>query len=490
MARVKIATLDTFQGVDRRRPITSSDPKTLYVGNNVEVTRGGTVRSAPIPRIEAELPVASVGLYAAGGKLRTIVPAGYDLEGTAPHNFVYDAVSRYGVDPDYGESITLRYTQLHASTTHGADAQGKPFPYVVLGTATGAVEHHYIDGTAQTRVELPFTPGKTLVKQSGKLFASNLGEGLVHFSSTEFGPREWRGEPGDRAENDAGFIDITRYASGDPRIRGLTFQGTQLVVFFQDAVQFWITDPDPANFQFHRSLVGPGTPYFGSVSPIIYDLYFFAQSGFHSIQAVSALGETEQGDIGAQVFDISKQFTDGTYDVHALWSQYRSQYLCFFVKDDATTVFIRTVSPLGGISAWTTWEFDFPVEYAVELGNKVYLRSDDTVYRLDDSGVGEALGFTATVETHMVDGGSPRRLKSWDSIDLSLQGTIDTLSYRSDPLDPTKTWVGARNIGYTAPGGLVPILGVSHNLGVVMSATKGFELSSIALQFTELQGAG
>ena len=488
MTRRKTMTITNFVGVDQRRPLYSMDPKAIFVGDNVELTRGNTIRTAPIAKVEAVLPANSIGLYEADGKLRSAVPAGNGLEGLAPYNFVFDAIS----DLDAGSVSLTKYVGVTASTTSKADSIGRSLPYLVVETISGGYEHHYIDGEYNTRVLLPFPPGPSLAKQSGKLFAANVAEGLVHFSATTAGPRVWDFNAGQAGEDDAGFIDVTNYAAGDSRIRGLQSYGrSQLSVFFRDSIQFWVVDPIPAAFQYQDTLDGPGTQYFGSVERARSDMYFFSSSGFHSTQAAFALGDTAEGDIGSKVFEQTKGFNDGTYNVVSFWSQFRSQYITFFSKDGACTAFVYNIAPLGGTSGWSRWTLDFEVEYATEVDDKLYVRSGNTVYRFDDSDPNDDLGFTWRIETPMYDGGEPRRLKEWQDIEFSMEGTIDLLEYRSDTQDTTKTWTGARNIvDSTAPGGSLPIEGVSHALGLIMTGTKGLELSDITIDFLDYSGLG
>lgn len=487
MTREKVLEVKNFKGIDRRRKIYSSPADVLWDAKNVDLTTGGgvTIRDRLVE--VATLNQHSIGLYSAGGKLRTAVPAGNSIEGTAPYNIAYDPISNLTT----GATSTSRYTALHSWTTWDADGSGLPLPYLVLENDAGQFEHHYIDGEYKTKVSLPFTPGQNLVKLATKLFADSPQDGTVHCSSTINGPRDWR------TADDAGFIDVVNSASGDTRLQGLTFYNSQLAVFFPDAIQFWQVDPDPNNFMAVRTLEGPGTVFSGSVAPVISDLYYFSFGGFRSLQAQNILGDLRQDPFGDKIEALTAPFATAataatdSYDVKGFWSQARSQYLCFFSDATSTTVFAYKNSPLGGVDGWTYWELDIPVDYVVELDEVLYIRSGNKVYKFEEVAEGDEVDYEWSVETPMYDGAAPRRLKQWTFADFDFEGKIDSLRYRSDDASPSTTWQGGYNIvGPTASLGAIPVASLSHKLGLLATGNYYFSLENIVLQYAELSGAG
>jgi len=469
--------LKDFRGIDRRRPRYQIDPRFCYEAKNLSLTRGGELESAPVPELVATLDSQSLGLYAVGDKLHAVLPAASVTPN--PLGFVYDRIT---AEP--GE-----YTAVTAVETYDYKSGGGGYPYLVLRRSNGtSYAHHYIDGGSTTLVDLPFNPGPSLVKLQEKLYAQDRIFGKVHFSSTVSGPRAWV----DQDFADAGSIDAARQAGGDAQITGLTYFGYQLVVFFRDTVQFWQADPDPANIIFMRALRGPGTTMVGTVAPVIADVMYLGDGGFRSLSQMNTIGEVAEGDIGAPIQPLTTPFVDSLRRnptaAKSLWSTSRSQYLCFITEGNATSVFAYTLSPLGGVDGWTRWEYNLPVSDLVELNGTVYFRSGNDVYKLRDPEDGEV---SWQFESAMVDAGVPGRMKHWASIDISQEGEIGTLAVRVNDRDISVAYPIAYKLeGSTFSNGRIPIMGMSHRLGIVASGNKRWTLSDLVVEYHELYGAG
>ena len=486
MARRKQLGVVNFKGIDRRRKIQSTDPQNLWDAANLDLTRGGELRARDSLELVTTLPDNTLGLYTNGGVLRCAVPAGNGIEALAPVGFRFDAISHAS-----GAISLNRYIDIQATTNWDAGSDGEPLTYLVAELSGGRYEHHYLDGSTITRVALPFSPGKDVVTLQNKIYAADTHKGTVHFSSTQFGPRFWNYRDADaNGYADAGFIDAVNNSKGTTNIQGLTFYNSQLAIFFPDSVQFWQVDEDPNNFILLRTLDGPGTTYFSSVSSVISDLHYFSYGGFHSLQATNVLGEQREGDIGAAIKPFTDMYEAGGYDVKAFWSPSRSQYLCFFSDGSSTRVFCRTISPLGGVDGWTYWDLDVPVDNVTELGGRMYIRSGNDVYKFVQNEVGDDLDFTWNFESGMLDGNKASMTKQWNSIDFEQEGTIDTVEFRVDTQDPSKTFVAFHNVeGSTSSLGRFPICALSNKIGIKCSGSKWIEHSGFILDYLELTGA-
>ena len=478
MARVKQFATGKFRGIDRRVPIQNGDPQSLWDAKNVSLTRGGDIITRDMLRLKNTLPEGTVGLYSFGGKLRCVAPRRV-VPLVAPVGFQFDVVSHGPANVDLD-----RYVAVHGVSSWGADSIGQPQPYLVLETNTGRYEHHYLDGETATRVSLGFSPGKDIIKLQNKLYAPAIATGLVHYSSTQSGPRDWN------AEQDAGFVDAVNNSQGNTNIQGVTFYNSQLAVFFPDSIQFWQVDQNPNNFALLRTLQGPGTTYFGSVQPIVSDLYYFSQGGFHSLQAVNVLGEQQEGDIGAAIRDLTDPYEYG-YRVSSFWSPSRSQYLCFFSLGSTTRVFVRTVSRLGGVDGWTYWDLDLAVDDVTELEGVTYIRSGNNVYEFYTPEPSTDLDYEVDVETMMFDAARPELVKQWNRVSLVMQGFIDEIQYRVDSTNPDSLYTGARNLDAVVSGsGVIPVGAMSHRIGAKLTSEKAFKLSTLGFTYFELAGAG
>lgn len=373
-----------FTGYDLRRSKEASDSKSQLVAKNVDVLPGFRVRARDGLKKVAVLDANSVGLYAANGNLRALIPAGNSLPGgTSGETFImYDAI---GDGTIYALGSILR---LAAVETVGASATTGVHPYVVIERTAGVYEHHWIVDVpvptagspptpsvdpVSTRVALPFTPGPDIIKMSYKVWATDNINGAVWFSSTVNGPTDWR------AVNDAGFLPVLQHVSGSRTITGLGYYENNLVVMFADAIQIWHVDVNPALHALLRVLNGPGTDAPGATENVLGDLFYYSRGGFRSLKTVVYTGQLREGDIGSYIQALTSGMDITTYKPVALWSQSRSQYLCAV----GTTVFVFTNSPEAKQKTWSIWNLPVPVEYMVEHQGQLYIRSGVNVYRFE-----------------------------------------------------------------------------------------------------------
>lgn len=128
-----------FQGLNRRAALEVADPRSLYVGRNVDLTLGRSLRARGAVRKVADVDPRSVGLYVAGGVLRCAIPGGHSLPS-----------SIYG-------SVRVKYDHLgggYTPFTTGTVAVTKDSPLVTLtgGTWPTDIENtlFYVPGAGVT----------------------------------------------------------------------------------------------------------------------------------------------------------------------------------------------------------------------------------------------------------------------------------------------------------------------------------------------------
>ena len=456
------------RGLDRRSLQSGADTSSVWSAVNVDLTTSGGFRRRDGLLEHAELPPNTLGLYALAGKLHVAVPAGHGYQGSLPPDIQGDVFG----DSDTGATEVDRYTRVSAQSSWGASSTLGALPYLVLKTSAGQYVHHWIDrqpltagAFVRTRVDTGFEPGPDLEKVEQKFYAPDRTVGVIRYSSTEFGPRFWSEV---QAPDDAGFLAVNEHALSDPEIQGVTTHQGRLVVVFADSMQFWDVDPDPALFKLDFTLNGPGTRVFGSLAPVIGDVYYLSEGGFRSLATQTQTGELREGDIGASIRDLTAELAGVDNDnVIAIWSQARSQYLCFVNRDEPgtdglCTVFAFTLSPTFSITGWTTWELPILVDYVTELNGVLYIRRGDMVYKFDaasetDDINGEETTITAYFETQFLDGDVPQFRKQWMTMDILADGT-NTIRVLVDRKDRTLTEVVAQNLaGASHDGGSIPI---------------------------------
>ena len=388
-----------------------------------------------------------------------------------------------GTAQDYPFDTMIRVATVESI---GANAAFGVYPYLVverwvdstnhdLGTV---FEHHWITSDATdgdvaltTQVRLPFSPGEALIKMGGKLWAADDVNGVVRFSSTANGPRDWV------TPQDAGYIPVITHASGDRRIQGLGVYDDKLAVIFADAVQLWATDPQPSNITLVRVINGPGTDNPRSVVNVLGDLFYFTRGGFRSMHMATVTGQIQQqDDIGGPIDALSQ--TETREVAVARWSQSRGQYLCAF----AGRVYAFKYSPKSKVQGWTLWELGVPVDAMVELNAKTYIRSGDDLYVLDPT---YDDGSTWDVVFNDFGGKDPTRRKRFDFVEVAQRGTCD-ISHYLEPDNDVKYLQGPTLVGTTIAYDRVFIGALSRVLGTRFTGKGRWTLSAMKFQYLEL----
>jgi hypothetical protein len=620
------ATLSKFKGLDTRKLVENSDPRTASVANNLDLTLGMEWTNAPRPRKLMTLHPQSRGLYAIGGTLRSVIPGGrsYPVEAVGPVRLKYDQLgfgiglftsvtisatnsnvvqlegaelpvnmigrtltfggetftvlsvqgqaitlsSQFlgrpglhtftltgspallprtctilngtnivtitngvwpldidnttfsvtsrgfsgkvlarisntqialdtqreggdipdsdfqlnGVAVDYPDDTIIRVTAVESV---GANASFGVYPYLVIERwrdpaqpeQETVFEHHWItraaegDVAAATQVALPFSPGPSLLKAAGKLWAGDDVNGVVRFSSTANGPSDWI------TAQDAGYIPVITHASGDRRIQGLGTYDDKMAVIFADSVQLWAVDPQPSNITLVRVINGPGTDQPRSVVNVLGDLFYATKGGFRSLHTATITGQIqEQDDIGAPVDELVKlEEADAGL---ALWSQVRGQYLCAFGQ----RVYAFKYSPKSKVQGWTTWELGIPVDAVAELGGNTYIRSGNDLYLLDkeyDDGAEWELVLNS------FGGKDPFKRKRFDFLEVAQRGTCDTKFYLEPDTDQFYL-TGPRLVGTTLRVERVFMGAMSRQVRMRFTGRGPWTLAAIQVAYLEL----
>ncbi len=375
---------------------------------------------------------------------------------------------------------------VRAVESYGANASFGVYPYLVVERwadaedhAQGRVfEHHWIKREATdpntalaTQVRLPFSPGASVLKMGGKLFAPDDVNGVVRFCSTANGPVDWI------TPEDAGYIPVITHASGDRRIQGLGVYDDKMAVIFADAVQLWATDPQPSNITLVRIINGPGTTQPKSVVNVLGDLFYFTRGGFRSLHTATVTGQIqEQDDIGGPIDDLAQQETSEVGV--ALWSQRRGQYLCAF----GSRVYAYRYSPKSKRMGWTTWELGVTVEAIVEHDGKTYIRAGNMLYVMDPT-YDDGAEFELVLNDFT--GKNPFVNKRLDFIEVSQEGTCTVRCYLKP--DSDEFYVDGPTLrGSTMNINRVFLGGLSRSFGFRFTGKRPWKFAAMQLQYTDL----
>lgn len=483
------------RGIDQRSLQVGADPSSVWDAVNCDLTDSGDIKIRDGLVLHAQLPPGTLGLYALGGNLRVAVPAGHGIQGVLPPNVIGDVI---GDTPNEATAIG-RYTRVTSVTSWGAgDGDRGALPYLVLRTAAGQYVHHWIrtspelpTSPVKTKIETGFVPGPDVVKFKQKIYAVNVLDRVIQYSSTEFGPGTWSETD---APDDAGFLNVNEHALSDTEITGLTLHQGKLGVVFAQAMQFWSVFADPAQNQFGFALNGPGTNVFGSLKPVVGDVFYFSEGGFQSLVTQTQTGELREQGFGAPVRELSRQFLNAaSEDVASVWSQARAQYLCAFNTGTTSTVFAYKWLPAMGVTGFTRWSLPVRVDYWAELDGILYIRSGDDVYRFDpmsghDDTLAGEVDITAYFDTQFVDGGIAAVEKQWLTFDAEAEGEYD-VSMLSDRRNRSLVEpVALRLNGSTYDKDTIPFDALLHAVAVRITLREGTVIGGIRLTCSVLPG--
>jgi hypothetical protein len=471
-----------FLGLDLRRGVDASAPNTLRQADNLDFTIGGGVKSRAQLRLVATVDSTSLGLYKCNGFLRCAVPVpASGVFPDSPPGFRYDFFSNNVTGGNTGTLLRLTGAQVWNRTPYICIEKYLDPSNTALGTQ---YEHHYVPeadvftiaAIGKTQVTLPFTPGPHLFAMSRKIIANDITTSNVWFSSTINGPTDWTNS------GDAGFLPVTQHVNGDPEVRGFSYFGNKLAVFFFDTTQLWSFFPDPADNELSDIVGGAGTEQSGSIANIMGDSIYFASGGFRSLSIVVASGQSQDGDIGAAIQAETKQLVLTGKRLVSLWSPSRSQYLCAI----GNLMYVFTSSRQGPdgqpLQGWTKYILPtgFNVTDMVELNAKVYVRSGTSVYVFDDTYTGE-IGYSWTARFPYLYAGATGNKKQWISYEVAQSGT-HALTLYPKVRDETVTHKGPTVAGSTIGINHIPIRIVSDAISPKMTGTGAWQMDSFSFR--------
>lgn len=457
-------TYDDFAfGLDRRKGASTSDANRLRVLTNAHVTTGKTIRKRPGTVVVAELEAGTTGLCAGKGKLNTF----YAGAGTVTHaNTLF--VPNKIVHP---VDATLALARVWSADVFNG------FLYVAGEYADGSVKHSYLDGTNPPAVTDANCPhNKCFIKKVQKIWSLNADGDAVRFSATT-DPRDWT------TASDAGFLPVGMQQSGATSAKALGEYSSRLAVYFPDSTQLWNVDTDPANNTLNDTVaVGSKHPY--SHAGMGTDIFFLSPQGVRSITTQEVSGSLRDNDVGSPVDAlISEVF--GSNSPRGYYYRGGGQFWLFH----GTKALVYTFSRSAKISAWSLYEFPYSLDAVTELDADLYIRSEDTVYRMDPTArTDDGEKFLVQIELAFLDFRSPGVLKQIMGMDLVLTGT-GTIQHRYDVRNTDLITNPAVELsGDSRPGRIIPVELLGVNLApVIENYDEGeFELHAITYYFESL----
>lgn len=458
-------TFDKFDlGIDLRKGASVSDANRLREMKNAFVTTGLATSKRPGLTKVADLEPGTKGLSAAFGKLQT-----FYSQGTVTHANTLFQANKVAF-PSADKAIKdVPYSDVFNA-----------YIYCAVEYADGTVKHHYLDGSATTAVtdaNCPHTKG--VLKLASKMFAVGASSGdTVRYSKTG-NPRDWT------TANDAGFLPTGLNSRGDRAANALGMYKSQLVVLSKDGAQVWVVDPDPNAMRLASIVENVGTSYPHSVANVAGDLYFLSDYGFRSITTLQLTNNLADVDVGSPIDTLVRPETKvpGIFP-RAFYFYGTGQYICTI----GNQLFVYSFSRTANIAAWSRYFLPTSVDAFAELGQELYIRSGDSVYKIDTAAyTDDGTQFEVLLDLPYMNLKTPGQLKRIYGADVVVDGQCD-FSIGYDVRDPDAYTSPVKVKGNTRPGGMVPVecCGTEFALRFRNYDNKPFRLDAVTLYYEVL----
>lgn len=339
--------------------------------------------------------------------------------------------------------------------------------------AGGMVRDGTIDWTAVSRrIEDENCPNSKIVAiAAGKVYAGD--NDIIRYCST-VNPLDWS------AEDDAGYLPFGLNTYGANPVAAMNLYRSNLVAFNAEGFQPWQVDADPANSTLLDALPVAST-YNKALVPVANDLLFLSSQGVRSIGIAASSTNLQAGDVGMPIDVLVKAKMASTADEpRGTFLPALGQYwIAFNATDRSTcTVFVYTLNQIGQVGKWSRYVFPFPIDGFMQLGDSLYLRSNDDVLRYDEDAVADFAGdereqeFPGLVQYQWLDFGKPGVSKQVMGFDLVGSGNPSfALGYdqTSEGTFTTDFAVPAD----TVPGQIIPLPVMAPSMSVRVSYPGG-----------------
>lgn len=449
-------------GIDHRKGPTVSDANRLQELKNGYVTTGLAISKRQGLTKIGDLTPGTRGLFSYEGKLHTFYCGSNAITHRNPL-FVADRLIN-GNSP--------------VKAVHYADSYNG-FIYVSVTHENGQTRHHYLDNASNTLVTDAKCPhSKAVLKLNSKMFAVGEKGDTVRYCATGK-CRDWS------ASRDAGFLPTGLNSTGAKEANALGIYKNNLVVMTRDSAQIWKTDPDPNAMGLIDRVENVGTSFPKTVATVAGDLYFLSDYGFRSITTLAYTDNLADVDIGSPIDTLVRSTLKETdSEPQAFYFYGTGQYVCCLGKH----LFVYSLSRTSRISAWSQYLLNENVEAVAQLGQDLYIRCGDEVFKLDgEAATDDGEPFEVFIEIPYMDLKRPGELKRIYGVDVVCEGECE-ISVGYDERNRDAYTPGILVSGNTRPGGLIPIevMGTAFSFRIRNFTDKPFRLDAITIYFDSL----
>lgn len=237
-----------------------------------------------------------------------------------------------------------------------------------------------------------------------------------------------------------GFITMSDwFSSPEPLTAMSPFQG-KLLFTSRRTTQIWNIDPDPANYSQSQVLSNIGTIAPLTVQPIgDQDVYMVADNGVRSVRVRVATNNAEIDDVGTPIDILIQPLLASLTDAQkatmcGITEPSSNRYWVYIPNANGSVGYIWIFSKFGNeIAAWSTYipsynnsgtQTSFVPEKFVIYQGQVWVRdTSGNIYQYGGTNNSTYDNCGVTGITPYFDGGSPKTLKTYGSLDVACQGT-------------------------------------------------------------------
>ena len=341
-----------------------------------------------------------------------------------------------------------------------------------------AVADNTISWIASPRQATEAPNSKVVAITASKVFAAD-GD-IIRYSAT-VNPLDWT------TADDAGYLPsgLNQYGSNDTAV--LNTYRSSLVSFSASTFQNWQVDPDPANMSLLDAMEGIGSTFQQSAQPVAKDLFYLTALGVRTVGISVGSTNLVNGDAGMPIDPLVREEVKNLgisgYIPRGLYYPSLGQYWIAFGE----TVYVYTFAQIGSIGAWSRYVFPWPIEGQAQIGNSLYLRSGNAVYRVDPERLADQKVFSSEgmnyfgdvevvgeIQSHYLDFESPGVTKMMIGYDLVGTGTA-AISIGYNQTNQAQMTTEIATPGDSVPGNInsMPISAPSFSMRLRYSSDDG-----------------
>lgn len=301
-----------------------------------------------------------------------------------------------------------------------------------------------------------------------------------------------------------GYVTMSNYyGTQDNLVAIATYQG-RLAFFSNYAIQFWIVDPNPVNWQQAQVMTNIGTFAPLSVSSLgDLDVLFLNYNGIRSLRVRDSSLNAYVNDIGSPIdaniqADIVASGITATAASCSIVDPSTGRYWLFIPNTSAAngvgSIYVLSYYPSNKIIGWSTYDPSYidgttltyftPVRFILYNGQVKCLASDGNVYTFGGSDSNTYDAVTATVQVPFFDMSRPAHNKIAHAIDVDISNGTWDIYATSDWINGTLTQTNTATQA-TYDQGWVPFSsqGTHFSMEATTTSATAATLSSLVLHY-------